>query len=327
MASFSAPVHFDFVDLRLYLNVAESGSLTAGARDSALSLAAASTRIKNLEGALGAPLLYRTKRGVSVTPAGDTLLHHARLVLSQVQHLGADLREYAQGVKGHVRIHANTTAVSEFLPGALAEFLAERPPVNIDLREYPSAEVVRAVHEGRTDIGIVAGHVSTAGLETLPYFEDRLMLAVPTGHPLAARACVAFNEAVPYDFVGLGPDSAMHAFISRIATDAGWDLKVRIHVGSYDAMCRMIESKVGIGLVAESAARRHARHTDICVLRLSDAWSVQPMKICVRDRQALPGLAQDLVSFLVESAAPPPAPLPAPVGGAGAARTPGTLPD
>ena len=302
MASSATPVHFDFVDLRLFVNVAESSSLTNGARSSALSLAAASTRIKNLESALGAQLLYRTKRGVSVTPAGDALLHHARLMLSQVQHLGVELQEYAKGVKGHVRIFANTTAVSEFLPSALGAFLANHPPVSIDLREYSSLDIVRGVHEGKADIGIVAGHVSTAGLETLPYFEDHLLLAVSRSHPLAHRRRVRFADAIPYDFVGLGPASAMHSFISRIAGEQGWELKIRIHVGSYDAMCRMIESGVGIGLLAESAARRHARTTDIRVLKLADEWSIQPLKICVRDLRSMPALARRLVEFLVESA-------------------------
>ena len=303
MKPLALPVHFDFVDLRLFINVAELNNLTQGARASALSLAAASTRIKNLEAALGAQLLYRTQRGVSVTPAGDTLLHHARLVLSQVQHLGADLREFSKGVKGHVRVFANTTAVSEFLPGVLAAFLAEHPPVNIDLRELGSPDIVKAVIEGRTDLGIVAGHVGTAGLQTLPFFEDRLLLAVPLGHPLAGRQRLAFADAVAHDFIGLGPDSAMQAFIGGIAAQQGWTPNVRIHVGNYDAMCRMIDAGVGIGLLAESAARWHARTTRISLIELDDAWSIQPLKICVRDLPSLPGLARDLVAFLVASAA------------------------
>ena len=307
MKPLAVPVHFDFVDLRLFVNVAELNNLTQGARASALSLAAASTRIKNLENALGAQLLYRTQRGVSVTPAGDTLLHHARLVLSQVQHLGADLREFSKGVKGHVRVFANTTAVSEFLPGVLAAFLAEHPPVNIDLRELGSPDIVKAVIEGRTDLGIVAGHVGTAGLQTLPFFEDRLLLAVPLGHPLAKRQRLAFADAVAHDFIGLGPDSAMQAFIGGIAAQQGWTPNVRIHVGNYDAMCRMIDAGVGIGLLAESAARRHARTTRISLIELDDAWSIQPLKICVRDLTSLPGLARDLVALLVDSAARKPA--------------------
>ena len=267
----AAPVYFDFVDLRLFVNVAQSASLTNGASSSALSLAAASTRIKNLESALGAQLLYRTQRGVSLTPAGDTLLQHARLILSQVQHLGAELQQFSKGVKGHVRIFANTTAVAEFLPQVLGEFLAEHPAVDIDLREFSSAEIVQAVHEGKTDIGIVAGHVST-GLQTLPYYDDRLVLAAPRGHPLAGRGRVPFTEALPYDFIGLGPGSAMHSFISRIARDRGWNLRLRIHVGSYDAMCRMIASGVGRRASA-SACSRSRRPAGIPAPAASACWA------------------------------------------------------
>lgn len=298
----TAPVHFDFVDLRLFVNVAESASLTSGASSSALSLAAASTRIKNLEAALGVHLLYRSRRGVSPTPAGDMLLQHARQILSQVQHLGADLQQFSKGAKGHVRIFANTTAVAEFLPQALGEFLGEHPAVDIDLREFPSADIVQAVHEGKTDIGIVAGHVGTAGLQTLPYYRDRLMLAVPRSHLLARHRVLPFAEALPFDFIGLGPTSAMHSFISRIARDRGWNLRLRIHVGNYDAMCRLIGSGVGIGLVSESAGRRHARTSKIRLLGLADDWSVQPLKICVRELASLPGLARELVHLLVDQA-------------------------
>lgn len=296
------PVHFDFVDLRLFVNVAESSSLTTGASSSALSLAAASTRIKNLEQALGTQLLYRTKRGVSVTPAGDVLLQYARLLLSQAQRLGADMQKFSKSARGHVRIFANTTAVAEFLPQTLGDFLADHPGVDVDLREHPSAEIVRAVFEGRTEIGIVAGYVSTAGLETLPYFRDRMMLVVPPGHPLATRRQISFVEALPFEFVGMSAGGAMHSFIDGVAREHGWSLRLRIHVGNYDAMCRLIESGVGIGVVAESAARRHARTTDIRVLRLVDEWAVQPLKICVRSLDALTGLARELVQVLVEQA-------------------------
>lgn len=296
------PVHFDFVDLRLFVNVAETSNLTTGASASALSLAAASTRIKNLEQALGTQLLYRTKRGVSLTPAGEELLQYARLLLSQVQRLGQDMQKFSQGAKGHVRIFANTTAVAEFLPRALGRFLANHPGVDVDLREHSSGEIVRAVIEDKADIGIVAGHVSTEGLETLPYFRDRMMLVVPAEHALAARREVSFEEALPYEFVGMNAGGAMHSFIAGIAREHGWRLRLRIHVGNYDAMCRLIESGVGIGVVAESAARRHARITDIRVLKLVDDWAMQPLKICVRSIGSMPALARELVEVLVEQA-------------------------
>ena len=152
-------MHFDLTDLRLLVHVAEANSLTRGAERSHLSLPAASTRIKNLEESVGAKLLYRTSQGVTLTPPGQAFVHHARLVLGQIEHLRGDMQEYARGIKGHLRVFANTTALGEFLPPVLRAYLLSHPDVNIDLRERLSHDIVRAVSEGQTDIGIVAGTV------------------------------------------------------------------------------------------------------------------------------------------------------------------------
>jgi DNA-binding transcriptional LysR family regulator len=305
MPSPLAPLHFDLVDLRLFVNVVESGSVTRGANASALSPAAASARIKHLEEALGAELLTRTRRGVHRTPAGDALLHHAQTVLSQLRMLSGDLQQFAQGVRGRVRLFANTTAVSEFLPATLGEFLTRHPNVNVDLREHGSPEIVRAVHQGKADIGIVAGYADTTGLHTLPYRADHLMLAVSSRHPFASRRRMRFVDALDRDFVGLDPRHAMQTFIDRIVRDLGRELRLRIQVGSFDAMCRMIEVNVGIGVLAESAARRHQRFTRIHVVQLEDSWAVQPLQVCVRDLRSLPTFARQLVELLVADAGAP----------------------
>jgi DNA-binding transcriptional LysR family regulator len=297
-----APLHFDLVDLRLFVNIVESGSLTRGAHGSALSPAAASARIKHVEEALGTQLLYRTRRGVQHTPAGEALLHHARAVLAQLRQLNGDLQQFSGGVRGHVRLFANTTAVSEFLPAALGRFLAKHPNVDVDLREHGSPEIVRAVSKGKADIGIVAVYADTAGLQTLPYRGDRLMLAVSKHHAFASRRSMRFIEALDHDFVGLDPRHAMQEFIDRIVRDLGREMRLRIQVGSFDAMCRMIEANVGIGVLAESAARRHQRSSGIHVIRLEDSWAVQPLQVCVRDLPTLPSFARQLVELLVADA-------------------------
>lgn len=220
------PARFDLVDLRLMVRVAEANSLTRGAEASHLSLPAASTRIKNLEEDLGLKLLYRTSQGVTLTPPGQAFVQHARTVLAQLEHLSADLQEYAKGIKGHLRVHANTTALGEFLPPVLRGYLLAHPDVNVDLREQLSNDIVRAVTEGRTDIGIVAGLVRTENLETLPYRRDRLVLVVPRGHALAGRAQVAFPDTLEFDHVGLQESSAIHAFIGEfVGTLFHWTKK------------------------------------------------------------------------------------------------------
>jgi DNA-binding transcriptional LysR family regulator len=178
-------MHFDLLDLRLFVHVAEESNLRKGAERACLSLAAASTRIKQLEDNIGAKLFYRKPQGVELNPAGEALLHHARMVLQQVEHLKVDLREYASGIKGHVRILANTTSISSALPAALASFLARHPDVSIDLHERLSHEIVIAINESHADIGLVAGNVDTEGLEVRDFVGDELVVVVPLGHRLA----------------------------------------------------------------------------------------------------------------------------------------------
>lgn len=293
--------HFDFTDLRLFINVAEARSLTLGAERTALSPAAASMRVKNLESKLGAPLLYRGQRGTSLTPAGEALLRHARRIFRDLDQMSAELRQYARGVKGHVRLLANTNAISAFLPKAMSSFLASHPHVNIDLRELPSGDIVRAVQDGSADIGIVSGHVSSEGLRTLPYFEDRMVLVTPQAHALGGRAAVEFAEALEHDFVGRNPGSALHAFLSDIVASYGRPLRLRIQVGGFEEMGRLIEEGIGIGVMSVSAAQRLGRR--VRVVPIADAWSVQSLKICVRPGDDLPEFVCELVDYLVADAA------------------------
>lgn len=300
-AVLSTNPHFDLVDLRLYVRVAEASSLTRGAERSFLSLAAASLRIKNLEEALGSQLLYRTKRGVSPTPAGEVFLDHARKVLNELEQLQSEMRPFSRGVRGHVRLFANATAISELLPQVLAKFFDIHSVISVDLQERLSPEIVRAVHEGIADIGVISGLVRADGLETIPYRKDPLVLAVPADHPLAQQGYIQFSEALEYDFIGLDARSATHSFMQQEVSQAGRAMRQRIQVGSFDAMCRMIEANVGIGVLPELAARRHARSHRIRTLQLTDEWTVRELRICMRKRAELPVFARELVDFILQT--------------------------
>jgi DNA-binding transcriptional LysR family regulator len=294
--------HFDLADLRLMVHVAEANSLTRGAEAMHLSLPAASTRIKHLEESIGAKLLYRTSQGVTLTPPGQAFVHHARIVLAQIEHLGGDLQEYAKGIKGHLRVYANTTALGEFLPPVLRSYLLSHPDVNIDLRERLSHAIVRAVSDGQTDIGIVAGLVRTEALQVIPYRRDRLVLVVPHDHALAGSTGVAFAETLDLDHVGLHEASAIHAFLRDVSDGLHRRIQQRIQVGNFEAACRMIEANVGVGILPQSAAQRHAHTMRIRIVPLVDAWALRAMQICVRNLDALPGFARDLVQLLIEDA-------------------------
>lgn len=291
-------MHFDLTDLRLFVLTAEERNLTRAAARQHLSLAAASARIKALEAQTGLSLLYREARGVRLTPPGEAFLHHARGVLRQTEQLRTDLQEYSGGLRGHVRVFANTTAVTDFLPEILPGFLLDNPRVNIDLREKPNPEIARGVLDGSADIGIVAGPVDTLGLRAIHFSTDRLVLVSSRRHRFARRRRIAFAETLDEDAVGMQQGSTLQTFLARITDKLGKPLKLRIQLSSFDAMCRMIGAGVGVGIVPESAARRNQDSMSLALIKLTDAWNVRERYILVREREALPAYAQSLVDAI-----------------------------
>lgn len=291
-------MRFDLVDLKLFCEVVDAGSITRGAERSALALAAASTRIRNMEETLGAPLLERSRQGVTPTPAGRTLLKHARTLLSQSARLREDLGAYAAGLSGEVRLLANTNALTEFLPEALSRFLAQHPHVSINLEERLSDEIVGLVAEGVGDIGIVAGTVDVGRLTTFPFRTDRFVVVTSADHELARRRSVTFADVLGCDLVGLDRASSLQRFLSAKAVREGRPLRLRVQLRSFDAVCRLVECGVGVGIVPETTARRAAKTMSLGVVTLADDWALRDLAICVRALDELAPYARQLVESL-----------------------------
>jgi len=295
-------MRFDLADLDLFRHVIEAGSITHGAERAHLALGAASTRIRHMEEAFGATLLVRSRQGVTPTQAGRTLLQHARAILRQAARLREDLGAYGGGFAGHVRMLSNTNALTEFLPEALTAFLAAHPHVSVDVEERLSDEIVGLIADGVGDIGIVAATVDQSPLETYPFRRDRFVLVVGRDHPLAGRRKIAFTEVLDHDLVGLDRASALQRFLADKAARAGRPLRLRVQLRSFDAVCRLVECNVGIGIVPETTARRVAQMMAIVPVPLADPWAERPLTICLRRLQDLPPYARDLVAHLRQGA-------------------------
>lgn len=292
-------MHFDLADLRLFIHIGESPSLTQGARRAHLSPAAASARIKALEAQLDTRLLYRDSRGVELTPAGHTLLTHARLVMRQVDYLKAEFTQFGGDSAGHIRIFANTTAVTEFLPEVLAGFLAQRPGVTVDLQERLSRDIVRGVLDGSTDMGIIAGPVEASGLQVMHFSTDRLVLIVPAGHELASRRQVTLKQTMAYQHIGLHDGSTLLTFLRDQVERMGETLALRIQLSGFEAICRMVEAGVGIGIIPESSASRHSHTMNLVTIALDEPWAERERSILVRELEALPGTVRALIKTLM----------------------------
>ena len=297
-------MYFDLTDMRLMLNIAEVKSLTKAAERTFLSLPAASHRIKNLENSIGTELLYRSSQGVTLTPAGEVFVEHAKLVSQQLQYLRGDMKEYAEGIRGRIRVYANTTAMSEFMPAILGRYLALQPDVSIELRERLSIQIVQAITEGHADIGIVAGLddavMKSSNLEYLPYRVNKLSFVAHPSHPLAQKGPIDFSETLDESYVCLSEWSAIHGFLLKAASSFGRTRRYRVEVSSFEAVCRMVEAKVGVSVIPETAIDRYAQVMNITKVDLNDAWANRQLQVCIRPNEKLPSFAQPLLDLLLE---------------------------
>lgn len=284
--------------LRLFVAVADRGSISEGAKRCHLALAAASKRIAELETRARLPLLVRHARGVVLTPAGHALLTHARTVLLAMDRMSAELDDFRNGIAGVVRIVANASAIAQFLPAQIGSFLRQNPGLKIDLQEHTSPEVAKVVGSGLSDIGVLESQTPVEGLECLPYREDELAVVVGLRHPLARRRRVDVAEMLRHEHIVVREGTALYRVLHASADELRVPLKVRMQVGSFDIVCRMVEEGVGIGLLPRAAIAPQLATMRLRCLQLDAPWARRRHLLCVRRVDGLTVAARSVLDFL-----------------------------
>lgn len=289
----------DPVTLQSFIAIVEEGSIAKAATRIHLAPSAVSKRIAELEGHLHTQLLIRNNRGIEPTFAGRTLIRHARNVLRGLDELVTEIREFSSGARGRVRLFANISSITQFLPHDLKSFLTQHPSIDIDLEEHISSMTTRAVAENAADVGIYAQADNEYGLEVFPYRRDQLVLAVPHGHELARRKLVNLADTLDYEFVGFHKGGAINYLLLRAASDANRTLKLRFQVTAFEAVIAMVRAGLGISVLPAGAVNLFGREPGLRTIRLSDPWASRQLKLCVRNRNGLPAAVALLVTHLL----------------------------
>jgi DNA-binding transcriptional LysR family regulator len=292
-------MRFDLTDMRIFLTVVECGSLTQGARAIHLALASVSERIAGMETALGTPLLERNRRGVRATAAGEALVRHARSILGQVEQMRGELRTYATGLKGRIRLLSNTAALVAFLPARLCGFLALHRDLSVDLEERTSADIVQALGDGRADLGIVADIADLGALQSRLIASDQLVVVASRSHHVAGQSHVAFADLLGEPIVGMA-DAALETHLAERASRLGRQLDYRIKLRNIEHVAMHVEAGIGVSILSEALARTLRR--DLIIRPLSEAWAARRLCLCARDFTALAPHAGLLAQWLMDEA-------------------------
>ena len=290
----------DPISLRLFVAVMEESTIARAAAREHIAPSAASRRLAELEQQLRVELFTRSNRGSQPTDAAYALLQLARGVLNELDGIATQMRDYGSGLRGQVRVVANISAITQFLPAELQRFMAQHPQVHVRLEEQISTAIAKTVAENAADVGILNEGSYGDKVRLLPYREDELVLVVPAGHALARRKNVRLAEALPYDMVATHPGSAIHNQLVRAAAEAGAPLKLRMQVTAYDALCLMVAAGLGLGVMPRGSAQLYREALAIRLVALDEPWAQRRLMLCLRADETPTGVARLLVDHLTQ---------------------------
>jgi len=273
---------FDFISIRLAVLCAQTGSLTAAARECSLVLPAASRRIRDLESTIGEPLFERHSRGLNPTAAGKAFVKHGLVLLQGMDKLMEELGDLSKGVVRHIRLTSSTAAINQFLPPLLARYTEAHPEIQLDLDEQVSDVVVSSLRDGRSDLGAYVEGPDDEGLETSNFRKDQLVLIMPAGHRLAGRSAIGFVETLDEPWISLNAGAALLLTQQQAAFASGRPFKLRMQVRSFDAVGHMVASGLGIAALPKVAALPIIKAMQLSWRPLSDAWAHRQLKIAMR---------------------------------------------
>ncbi len=296
----------DLLSLRLFVLVCETGSMSRAADKSNMVASAVSKRLAQLEEVAGAPLLTRRRHGVAPTPAGETLLEHARSMLHAVSRIERDMARHNEGMRGRVSLLVTASVMAESLVDEIAVFLQQpgHENIQIDLEECVSPQVIRGIREGVASIGICWDAAEMAELKQRTYRYDHLCVAVPRHHPLAALESVTYEATLDFDHVIMPVNSAVEVMLQREAARLGKQLKHRVIVTNFEAAMRVVRGGLGIAIVPREATSLYAYSQEVMILGLDEPWTRRRFVLCHRGEEALTPAALQLLDALTFRAAP-----------------------
>lgn len=292
-------MNFDLNDFRLILNIAETKNLTRAAEKSFISTPAASNRIKNLEQQLGLKVLERSSQGVSLTEIGDIYLKYAKSIYHNLECLKGELSQFNHQIQGKLTIAANTTAITEYIPKALSEYLITHPHVDINLKEMTSEEIIRVIQDRQVDLGIISGEINTHNLQTQPLISSQLILIAPKMHPILAIENPTLIDIIQYSVVSLNEGSAIQQFLYKLAQQLNKKINIRVQVSSYDSICQMVAAGAGISIIPLAAFQRLKHiHPQLVHKNIYEKWAQRSFQICSHNFNDMSQFAKDFIQCL-----------------------------
>ena len=235
--------------LKMFCDVVETGSFSRAAQLNHVTQSAVSQQIRALEGRYEQRLLSRSARQVTPTPAGERLFRGSKEILTRFDEVESEIREQASEVSGGTTVSTIYSVGLHELQNIQRELLKTHPKVNLRLNYRRSDQVYDDVILGAADLGLVAYPQTRAGVDVIPFREDRLMVVMLPTHALAAKPKVTMAAIAPLPFIAFDRDAPTRKGIDRLFRDKGFELHPTMEMDNVETIKRAVELGLGVAVL------------------------------------------------------------------------------
>ncbi len=271
--------------VRAFVTVARTGTISRAAEALFVTQPALTARLQALERSLGVELFVRSRQGSRLTDAGRALLPHAERALAALQRGREAVEDVASGGAGRLTIGAAPAVSTYVLPAMLHRFQAGHPGVRLSVRSGHSEEVLEMVLREEVEVGLMRPIQHPEVTATLLY-EDELVLVVHRGHHFAAAGHVRMGELATENLILFDRTSSYHELTSAIVRQAGISPRGQLDVDNIDAAKRMVEQRLGIALLPQTAVQAEIGTGRLVPVTITDMAPVRRQIVVARRRDA-----------------------------------------
>jgi len=242
-------------DLKAFLLVVQTGSMSKAARELHLTQPALSKKLKKLEEELSVRLLERRNQGCSPTPAGRVLCHHAEQMKALDEACRRVMGAFQTEISGEIIIGTGTTGTMTILPSLISSFWEKYPEVRLSIVVARTDELVSLVLKGEVDLGLVGKEVYHSGIEVIPFAEDEILLVASPRHPLNGVKHLGTERLAAERFVLFAPRTGLRAYIDRILSRLGIEPEIAMESDNIAVIKCMVEAGLGVAFAPYSAVK------------------------------------------------------------------------
>jgi len=284
--------------LKVFCDVVETRSFSTAASQNFVTQSAVSQQVRMLEERYGRRLLERTRGNVQATPSGEVLYHMAKEIVRLYDDMEAKLREAAEMVAGAVRVVAVPSIGLYELAGPLRAFLTKFPQVHLRLEYGRASRIYEDAQKGNIDFGIVAYPQRRPGITVIPFRQDRLVIVVPPGHPLARHKSANLGKLQGEALVGFERDIPTRKETDRLLRRHDVDPRYVTELDNIETIKRMVEIGHGIALLPEPAVVPEVKSRTLAIVQIADEAAVRPLGIIHRQGRVFSPAAQQFLECL-----------------------------